>query len=267
MPHNQPVSIPKHSAWLTQILVIRALLGREVATRFGEYHLGFFWMLVEPLVGVIIIGLIIGALAQRTVPEIPYAFFLLNGMMQMQLLTGCLNSGINAVGANKGLLVYPAVKPIDLFLARFIFHIITTLFSFSLFCAIGMWMGIDLSLARLGTLLACYLLTWLTGIGLGLIFGVAAAYSTDVEKIVPFIQRPLLFVSAVLFPLSSMPESARQILTFNPLVHTIEQARHALFPFYSASETNLFYPGVVALVCLAAGLTLFQNHRNFLSQS
>ena len=119
---SRPIPIPKRSPWVNQILVIRALLHREVATRFGEYRLGFFWMLFEPILGVIIVGVLIGSLGARAVPEIPYPFFVLNGMLLMGLLTGPFSAGVNAINSNRGLLVYPSVRPLDTFIARFIFE-------------------------------------------------------------------------------------------------------------------------------------------------
>lgn len=264
--HQTPVAIPKNPPWLTQILVMRALLGRLVQQRFGEYQLGFLWMILEPLTGVLIIGLVIGSLAERTVPEMPYVFFLLNGFMQLQLFTGCLNGGMSAMTSSKGLLVYPSVKPIDPFVARFLFQLVTTLFSYILFCVSAIWLGIDFSLANLGVVLSCYLITWATGSGLGFLLGVAVAHYPDFEKIMNFIQRPLLFVSAVLFPTAALSTEARGWLMWNPLVHTVEQARHALFPFYNPTETNLLYPSICALVTLSMGLTIFQNNQNFLAK-
>ena len=44
-------------------MVIRALFKREIVTRFGKYRLGFFWMLFEPLMSVLVVGLIIGKIA------------------------------------------------------------------------------------------------------------------------------------------------------------------------------------------------------------
>lgn len=266
MPESVPIPLPKHSRWISQYLVIRALLSREIATRFGEYKFGFFWMLFEPILGVIVIGLIIGAIAQRSVPEIPYAFFLLNGMLMLKLFTGPLNSAVNAINSNQGLLVYPSVKPLDPFIARFLFNLITTVFSFTFFCLIGMWLGIRLSFGSLHILAAAHLLAWLTGCGLGLIFGVAAAHYKEVDKIVPILQRPLLFVSAVLFPTAQLPEATQHLLFLNPLVHSIELGRKALFPFYSVNGANLLYPSICAIIVLAIGLTLFHNNRNFLTQ-
>lgn len=265
MAHPKPVAIPKNPGWLTQILVQRALIGRQIKSRFGEYQLGFVWIILEPLTGVLVIGLVIGSIAQRTVPEIPYVFFLLNGFMLLQLLTGCMNAGIGAVNASKGLLVYPAVKPIDPFFARFLFQLVTTLFAYLVFCLAAIWLGVEYSLSNLGVLLSCYLITWVMGSGLGLVVGIAAAHYPDFEKVINFIQRPLLFVSAVLFPSATLPTQAREWLMFNPLVHTIEQARQALFPFYNAAETNLLYPSICALVSLAMGVTVFQNNQHFLA--
>jgi capsular polysaccharide transport system permease protein len=264
MVQDQLVAIPKHTAWRTQILVISALLRRETVTRFGKYRLGFIWMLLEPLLGVIVLGIIFSSIVARSVPEIPYPFFLLNGMLMLKLLTGPMNAGINAIGANRGLLVYPSVRPLDPFLARFLFELFTTLFSFAVFCGVGAWMGMEFSMAYLQLLAACFLLTWLLGCGLGLIFGVAAAYFNEAEKIVSVLQRPLLFVSAVMFPTHALPESAQNILHYNPLVHTIELSRKALFPYYHAGDVNLLYPTVIATVFFSVGIILFRNHRNFL---
>ena len=266
MPKHAPIPLPKHPPWLSQILVIRALLARETATRFGQYKFGLFWMLLEPLLGVIIMGVIIGGIAERSVPEINYSFFLLQGMLLLKLFSGSLNCGLGAIGSNRGLLVYPAVKPLDPFLARFTFELLTTIFAFLVFCAIAMWIGIRLSLADLHVLAACYLLTWLTGCGFGLVFGVAAAYYPEAEKVAAVFQRPLLFISAVLVPTAKLPGGAQEALFLNPLVHTIELSRKSLFPHYAVGDANLLFPFIFAIVCLSIGLTLFHNHRNFMTQ-
>jgi len=262
----RPIPIPKRSPWIRQCQVISALLKREITTRFGEYKLGFFWMLLEPLLSVIIIGIIIGSIAGRTVPEIPYAYFLLNGRLLMKLFTGPMKAGMNAIESNRGLLVYPNVKPLDIFITRFFYELITTIFSFTLFCLIGLWMGMEISIARLDVLVACMLVTWLTGCGLGLIFGVAAAYVKEVEKVVAVVQSPLLFISAVLFPVAAMPTSTQKILLLNPLVHTIEVSRNALFPFYRIYGPNLTFPTVVMILVLGLGLVLFKGNIKYMSQ-
>lgn len=261
-----PIRIPKRSPLVIQYLVISALLKREMTTRFGKFRLGFFWMIVEPLLSVIVLGVIIAPLVGKTVPEIPFGFFLLFGKMLLNAFTAAMNNGIGTVGVNQGLLVYPTVKPLDTFIVKFLYVILTSIFSFTLFCIVGMWLGFKISLASLDILMACYLITWLMGCGLGLIFGVAAAYFKEVEKIVKVLQSPLMIVSAVIFPLSALPSDAQKLLLYNPLVHTIELSRHAGYPYYHIDGPNLFYPFVCAVVVLSVGLTLFHGNRHYLSQ-
>jgi capsular polysaccharide transport system permease protein len=265
MAHPKPVSIPKNPAWFTQLLVLRALLGRQIQTRFGGYHLGFLWMILEPLAGVLIIGVVIGTLAQRHVPEMPYPFFLLNGMMLLQVLTGCMNAGIAGIDAGKNLLVYPSVKLIDPLIARFLFQLFIGLFGYIVFCIAALWLGVRFSVSNLEVVIACYLITFAIGSGLGLLLGVAVAHYPELEKVMDYLQRPLMFISAVLFPIATIPAEARGWLMWNPLVHTVEQARHALYPYYNPAETNLTYPLVCALAVLSLGFTVFHNNRSFLT--
>jgi capsular polysaccharide transport system permease protein len=267
MPHSQPIIIPKHSPLVSQYLVIRALIGREITTRFGKYRLGFFWMLLEPILGVVVMGVLFGTLIGRTVPEIPYAFFMLVGMVMLSIFTDSMRAGLNAIKANRGLLVYPNVKLLDPFIARFLYELLTSLFAFTVFCLIGMWMGIEFSFSHLHIVAAGFIITWLAGCGFGLLFGVGVAYYEELEKVVPVIQRPLLFLSAVMSPLAAVPPYVQKYLLLNPLVHINEICRHALFPNYNADGVDLLYPATFALVALTLGLTLFHNHRKFLSQS
>lgn len=261
-----PIRLPKRSPWVSQSMVLSALLKREMTSQFGRYALGFVWMIVEPLLSVIVLGVLVGAFLGKTVPEIPFAFFLLFGKMLLGVFTGSMNTGMRSVGANQALLVYPTVKLLDTFIARYIYELLTSFFSFTLFCIVGMCLGVNISLAYLDVLMACYLITWLMGCGLGLIFAVSAAYFKEVEKIVKVASAPLMIISCVLLPLSSLPTYAQQYLLLNPLVHTIELSRHAAFPHYTVDGPAMFYPFACAIVVLSVGLTLFHGNRHFLSQ-
>lgn len=261
-----PVAIPKRSPWTNQRLVLGALLHREAVTRFGEYKLGLMWLLIEPLISVIVLGLLLGPLIGRSAQDMPYSFFLLHGFVLLQTFSGTMVAGMKAIPSNMGLLVFPKVQPLDLLLARFLFELLSSLLSFTVFCMVGMWFGISLSLAHLHILLACFLVTWLMGCGFGLLFSVGVVRYPSLDKIVAFIRRPLIFTSCVLYPYFSLPNNAREIISYNPLSHTIELSRKALFPYYHLADLNLAYPTLFAICVLALGICLFHNHRHFLTQ-
>jgi len=257
-----PVKIPKHSPWTNQRLVLGALLHREAVSRFGQYKMGALWLLVEPLIGVIVIGIVLGPIIGRTAPDMPYAFFALNGLVLLQTFNGPMMSGVGAINSNRGLLVFPKVHALDLLLARFLFDLLSSTVSFALFCIIGMWLGTRLSLDSLHILLATFVITWLIGSGLGIVMCVAAVKYPSVEKATAFFRRPLIFVSCVLHPLYTTPQVAQKLLLYNPLVHTIELSRKSLFPLYHVPGVTLLYPASVAIVIFAFGICLFYNHRH-----
>lgn len=262
-----PIRIEKQNPFIEFSHVIRALLKREMHTRIGKYQLGALWLLLEPLTTVIMLGLILGPIIGRSSGEVPYAFFLLCGFTQLKSLTGLMTSGGAAINSNSGLLVFRQVEPIDPFISRFIFHLCSTLLSFGIFCLLGIWLGVQLSSAHLHIVLSCFLITWMIGSGLGLIIGILSTEFKELEKIMQFIQHPLLFLSCVIIPYRSLPEMAQNILYWNPLVHVVEYTRHSLFPIeYPVSDLNLLYPAIWAIISLALGLNIYRVKRHYLKQ-
>lgn len=258
--------IKNHSALKTQGFVIKALFKRQMITRFGKYKLGAVWMLVDPLMSVIVLGIILGPLIGRSSGEIPYPFFLLCGFMQLMLITNTMNSSASAITSNQGLLVFRQVQPFDAFASRFLFELLSISFSLLVFCIIGAWIGISIAADQLIAFVGCILISWLIGCGLGLILGIASLKISELEKIVTYAQRPLLFMSAIIYPISAIPSQFRDVLLWNPLVHTVEYSRTCLFHEYNAPDVNMLYPAFVALICLALGMMSYRKNRHFLTQ-
>ena len=261
-----PIKIREQSAWQTQLLVTTALLKREMVTRFGKYKLGAVWFFVDPLLSVLFIGLVLGPFLGRSVGEIPYAFFLLCGFMLLRMFTGTLDAGVSAISSNRGLLVFKNVQPLDPFIARFLFQLFMTSTVTIVFCIIAYWIGIRISLEKFPEIVACVLLTWIAGCGIGVLLGVACEKNTEMTKIARYLQRPLLWISCVLHPLDKVPPEYTQYLLYNPLAHTIEYMRMCLFPSYVAQGVNLYYPGAFALCSITLGIMTYRNNRLFLMQ-
>lgn len=261
------IKLKKQASWRIQINVLVALLRREMSTRFGKYKLGLLWLVIEPLVAVIVLGLILSPfMGKSSDSDTPFAFFMLCGVMILKCVTGPVNASLGAIGANKGLLVFRQLKPIDPFLARFIFEYISSLLSFTLFCLIGLLFDIKLSGDNLLLVLASFTIAWLMGCGLGLLFGINCLKFNELEKVNSFIQRPLFFCSCLFYSIESMPYKIQQVLLLNPIVHTVEVTRIGLFENYSPSQVNLTYPLLFAIVVLALGVVSYRNNTHYLTQ-
>ena len=70
-----PIRIKEQSPWKSQVLVIKALFKRELITRFGKYKLGAVWILLDPLLSVLFLGLILGPFLGRSQVRSLTSFF------------------------------------------------------------------------------------------------------------------------------------------------------------------------------------------------
>ena len=186
--------------------------------------------------------------------------------MLLKMCTGSLTAGVQPSHPTKGYLFLKKFSHWTLFIARFVFQLFVTSSVTLVFCIIAYWIGIRMSLEQLPEIVICVLLTWMIGSGLGLQLGIASEKNSEIKKIATYLQRPLLWISCVLHPLSAVPPQYTKYLLYNPLTHTIEYMRICLFPNYVAPGVNLYYPAAFALCSVTLGIMTYRNNRLFLMQ-
>lgn len=241
---------------LIQLQVIHALLLREVKTRFGKNHLGYGWALLEPILW---IGTFLGlyAMVGRAAPPgmSPLAF-LVTGIVPFGLFRNASQHTMSAISANKGLLFYPQVRPLDLVMARGVLETVTQFVVF--FLLMGAAALIDGKLridSPLVTLLGLCLAGAL-GASLGLCLCGLSVFSPTVERIQGPLFRPLFWLSAIFHSVDSTPQPLRDIILYNPVAHVIELVRDGWFAGYQARYISAWYPASWVLVLLFFGLSL-----------
>jgi len=254
-----PVSIPENSAWKTQRSVIWALYLRETRTRFGNYNLGLLWALIEPAAMIIVKAAIFGFVLQVTIPSIPYAIFLAAGFIPFRFFTGMLGRSLSAISANQGLLVYRQVRPIDPFIARLLLEMMVFILIMTLFILCAAWMGATPDFKEPLLIFISLASLIMISTGLGLFLGVLAHSHKELEKVVPMVVQPLLFISCVLFPLSRVPSNYQHLFIWNPLVVIFEGIRKGLYSHYPTADLPIYYPLAVGIVCLWLGVAYYRK--------
>ncbi len=69
------------SGFEVQKVTVEALFLREIRTRFGKFRLGYLWAILEPSAHLLILLGIFGYIMHRTMPDISFPVFLLNGLI------------------------------------------------------------------------------------------------------------------------------------------------------------------------------------------
>ncbi|MGD9861979.1 MAG: ABC transporter permease [Pseudodonghicola sp.] len=99
------------------------------------------------------------------------------------------------------------------------------------------------------------LLSWFTGCAVGLVLlAVRPWFPTAVSVISTIYQRANMIASGKMFLANNLPAYMLPIFSWNPLFHTIDQARGFVFLNYNPLNTNWHYAAWVGIVLVMLGL-------------
>ena len=247
---------------------IRALLLRELQTRFGQYRLGYLWVFLEPLLTIGIMVVLFGTVMQRTLPGMDYSVFLINGIIPFFMFRTGVTLAISATESNRGLFSYRPVKPIDALLARNILEFLLKFTAYIAFTAAFVWFGYSISFEQIPQLLGYWSLLFIFMLACSLIFIVIGDFSKELNKFLSVFFLILYFLSGILYSIHIIPVEYREYLLYNPLIHIFELMRHAVAPSYSlVPGISLSYFIIWMIVSLFIGLLLYKRFERHMVKS
>lgn len=239
---------------------IRALLFRELQTRFGHYRLGYLWVFLEPLLTIGVMVTLFGTIRERATPGIDFLVFLINGIIPFFMFRTGINQAMSAVQSNKGLFSYKPVKPIDALLARNFLELILKFIAYLAFSAAFIWFGYHISFESIPELLFYWTLLFILMIACSLVFMVIADFSKEITKFLSIFFLALYLLSGVLYPIQMIPSQYREYLLWNPLIHIFEHMRHAVAPTYTlVPGISLTYVFLWIIITSFVGLLLYKR--------
>lgn len=241
-----------------QQAVIKALFMREIKTRFGKYRLGYLWAVLEPASHLMVMVGIFGYAMHRTMPDISFPIFLINGIIPFFIFSNITNRCINAIEANQGLFNYKPVKPIDTIISRAMLELVIYVLVYVLLMLILWCLGESFSVQDILMLSIAWFFLVLLSCGVGLIFMSVSCMYPEAEKFLPIMIKPLYFVSAVMFPLHVVPKEYWPLLTWNPIVHVIELTRESIVSGYDSSGASLSYLAISTVTVFFLGVSIYR---------
>lgn len=240
-----------------QQAVIKALFMREMKTRFGKYRLGYLWAVITPVAHLLVMLFIFGYIMHRTMPDISFPIFLINGIIPYFIFSDISVRSIKAIEANQGLFNYRPVKPIDTIIARAALEFIIYIVVYVLLMTFMIIIGEQYSLSGMLLLCCTWFFLFIFSCGVGLIFMVVGNLMSETEKFLPVIIKPFYFISCVMFPLHSVPKEYWPFLLWNPIVHVVELSREAVVNNYISEGVELSYLAICSLSIFFIGLACY----------
>jgi len=256
---NSIKTIKRRSAVSVFMAVQKALFFRELGMKLSVGRLGFFWLFFEPFAQVFFFILIRVEITKHNGNQanFDYAIFMAIGFVAFNMFKTILNSSKGAFQANKGLLNYKQVKPIDTILARVLLQLFVTTCILLIFIFIGFILNYDIKPQNLLMVIIGYLWLLIFSFGIGLLVGVGNSFFESIGKTVNILSFGLLIFSAVFYPLIKLPIIAQKILLYNPLVHFMEMIHSSYISTLDDRFVDYSYMFLWTIIPLFMGLWLY----------
>lgn len=237
--------------------VLHALLLREAVVRLFGRRAALVWLLLEPTVYIGLLAMVFSALRVRHVAGMDVGWWIVTGKLAFFLFQRTAFRSTQAIDANRSLLTYRQVKPVDTVFARCILEgLVMAMLAVSTLLAMSL-LGLKMELQDPAYLLAALLLLWLLAVGWALCMSIAVAMVPELGMVLSLAGVGVMFISGVMFPISQLPTPWREWLFINPIAHGIEAVRASVSPLYhSVPEMSLGYLGLFALCLVVTGLLL-----------
>jgi lipopolysaccharide transport system permease protein len=267
---NNLLDLKLREVWRYRDLV-RLFVWRDFISSYKQTILGPFWLVLNPLLSSLLYTVIFGMVANINMEGAPAFLFQLASNTCWGFIMRCFNSTQNTFLGNAGIfskVYFPRLAvPIAGVFSNLIQFFILLGCYFIAFSFYKLYYNDAVSINLQGMLLMPVLLfiSAIFGLGLGAIIASFTTKYRDFSLFVGYAMPLLMYVSAVVYPLSFIPEKYQVYMTYNPLVPLMEGFRNALLNIGSIDVMGLAYSAGISVVLFIIGIVLFNvTERDFI---
>ena len=250
---------PLHEQLAYWLRMLRVLSRTEFKLKYAGSVLGYVWSVVKPLLYFAVLWIVFGHLFRSTVPRFP--LYLLIGIVLYTFLLDAVSLTLPSIvgrGTVLRRIAFPSlVIPVSTTLTAATTFLLNCLVVV-VFLAAG---GVVPQLTWL-LLVPLFLEFYAFVLGLALICASLYVRFRDVSQIWEVLTNVLLFTTPIMYPMSILPFWAQKLVSCDPLVQVVQDARRLIFngnvpvtAILTTAEPRVI-PVAVAFGMLCSGLWL-----------
>ena len=265
-PKTKLVDLNLKEVWAYRDLLF-LFVKRDVVTLYKQTVLGPLWYFIQPLFTMVIFTVIFNKVAGIQTGKVPPYLFNLGGIVVWNYFRDCLTATSDTFKKNEaifGKVYFPRIiMPMSIvvsnllkfgiqfliFIAFYSYFIIAQDFPFS----------VDKSIVFLPFLI---LVMGMLSLGIGMIISSMVTKYRDLTFLISFGVQLLLYVSAVMYPISLANEKLEEyawVVNYNPMAQIIETARYMFLSTGDISEFGIAYTIVFSVTAFILGIIIFNK--------
>ena len=243
--------------------LISLFVWRDFVSVYKQTILGPAWHLLQPLLTTLTFTFIFGKIALFSTGGVPPFLFYLSGTILWSFFSNCLLKTSNTFLSNSGLLSKVYFHRLSIPISTLFSTLIAFAIQFSLFLLVWIYFcfhenSIHPSLALLAAPVAILMIAGYALAG-GIIVSAVTTRYRDLSIAIAFGVQLLMFLTPVIYPLSSVPSENQWIISLNPLTPIFELFRFSFFGGTPCSLLALGFSFLLLLLLLTLGLALFSR--------
>lgn len=251
-------------AWSIQTRVIGALLIRELITRFGRENIGFLWVMVEPLLFAVLVGLVWYFMKGPEEHGISVVAFVVTGYIPMVLFRNSVNRALGCLKGNAGLMYHRQVTIFDLVFVRVFIEFVGHVLAYLFIGTVLMWLGIFPVPSDIFLILVGFSYYFFFTLAITTIVAPLSEVSELLEKIMPVTTYLMIPFSGTFNMMSWLSPAVREVILYSPPANAMEMMRAGVFGDLVTPYYTYLYPLKFSAIALLLGLILCRMVRKTL---
>ena len=259
---NTLFSVNLKEVWHYRDLLLM-LVKRDYVTFYKQTILGPIWFFVQPILTTLIYVILFGQVAKLSTDGLPQMAFYLSGVTIWSYFSDVLNKTAIVFQTNAsifGKVYFPRlIMPLSIVISG----LMKFLIQFTLFvCVVLYFTFIKESIQPNFWILATPFLLFLMAafaLGLGMIFSSMTTKYKDLTMLLSFGVQLFMYVTPVVYTVTSIPSQYKFIVRFNPLTSIFECFRYGYLGAGHFQPLTLVYSTISIFILLAVGVLIFNK--------
>ena len=191
-----------------------SISGKQFKAKYAGSILGFFWVIINPLLMMLVITFVFTAVFKTGVKD--FALFVLAGILPWMFFSGALSEATPSLLAQKSVLHQFSLPKEILPLSSVLAYFMNFLISWCLIYPIFVFHNPKIFFLA-PWLLVLFLLTYFFTCGIALLFSVVNILFRDLEHLMGILFMFWFWVTPVFYSIEMVPVEFRWVFNFNPM--------------------------------------------------
>jgi lipopolysaccharide transport system permease protein len=243
--------------------LVYMLVKRDFVTSFKQTVLGPLWFFINPIFTTVMYVIVFGNIANLSTDGAPQMAFYLAGVTLWNYFSSCLNGTSSVFRGNAGIFGKVYFPRLVMPLSIVISNLMRFGVQFGLFIVVVLYyLIVEGSVhPNLWILATPFLIVLMAAfaMGTGMIFSAMTTKYKDISMLLSFGISLYMYITPVVYPVSSIPEKYRWIAEYNPLTGIFECFKYAYLGVGEFSLGMLAYSTIVISIIMVVGILIFNK--------